>query len=981
MTALDDGIRRNSLVGREREMARVTGLLDDAVAGHGRLVFCSGEAGIGKTRLAEEAASVAAERGMCVAWARSSDSESAPPFGMWRLALSEFVSNRSAKQRSFSGPDLWPAVVGGSTKLGGLESGVEERFELFNKVGQRLGEAAEPFGLLLVLDDIQWADEASLALLSHLGRQSRRTSILILATWRTPGSSNDARHERILELSADASTERIDLHGLPPENVGDIVRSAGFALSPMQTEAMHAQTGGNPFFVRELALMLTEQPINDSDPSTRVPTSIRDATTYRIGRLGEHDRAVLHAAAVAGNSFSIGVVAQMLDVAVLSLLDSFEACERAGFLVAGDRPREHRFTHALVRSAVIAQITTADQIRLHNKAGDAIERLFEGQHRAHLAELAHHRVSGSLPGDRSRAVSACEAAGDVAAAELAFEDAARQYRAALAVGGTELFEADRDRLELSLVVSLYRSGDLPAWHGAAIDLAQRAERRGDRLLLARIATAMEATGDVAWDSQVSRVCVQALNGSDLPDAVRANVLARYAQALAYRSEYERAGSTSRDALDLAESTGDPSVVVEALRARQLACSAPEGSDERVLLAIRMREMGEQMRNATVEMWGRLWQVDTLFETGQLAMVPSALIDLSSCIERVHRPEARWHLLEYSAVAAHAAGRYEDAIRLAGQAFEVMRHMGHPLAVGGYAVVLGQVGMHIGFGASGQAELMANIPQHLAPGTVPRTGMASVFPALSIALICAQDGDRDKAAQAYEQAGPVRSWNPTAALRLAAWAHGLPVAIDLARTADIAYLATMFEPFRGRHVANGAGPGVYMGPVELWIGRARGALGQGEAAIEDLAGAVAICEANGARGYAVEAKIELAAALARRGAAGDRDRCAALLETANDAAAQLGMHVMTKRASEIRSRLATGVATHPVLSPRELEVAKLVGEGLTNKQIAKTLYLSERTAQNHVQHILTKLGFANRAQIAAWSRDALRSATRSRKPSE
>ena len=250
--------------------------------------------------------------------------------------------------------------------------------------------------------------------------------------------------------------------------------------------------------------------------------------------------------------------------------------------------------------------------------------------------------------------------------------------------GKELFEADRDRLEFSLVVSLYRSGDLPAWYGAAIDLAQRAERRGDRLLLARIATAMEATGDVAWDSQVSRVCEQALNGSDLPDAVRANVLARYAQALAYRSEYERAGSTSRDALDLAESTGDPSVVVEALRVRQLACSAPEGSDERVLLATRMREMGEQMRNATVEMWGRLWQVDTLFETGQLAMVPSALIDLSSCIERVHRPEARWHLLEYSAVAAHAAGRYEDAIRLAGQAFEVMRHMGHPLAVGGYA---------------------------------------------------------------------------------------------------------------------------------------------------------------------------------------------------------------------------------------------------------------------------------------------------------
>jgi len=964
-----DGTRGEVLVGRARELARLVGFLDDAVAGDSRLVLCSGEAGIGKTRLAEEAVLVASERGVRVAWARSTDDEMSVPFGMWRIALPDAESDPPGRPGSSARPDLWPAFVVDAARpamIAGLSSGVEERFELFNNVSQRLADAAAPCGLLLVLDDIQWADEASLVLLRHVARQSRGTRMLILATWRIPGSVNDARNERILELAADASTKRIELLRLGAEGVGELLGSTGLALPADQIGALHVETGGNPFLVREMALMLSERPRGGPGGFGAVPIAVRDATAHRLRRLSESGRALLRDAAVAGNRFSIGIVAQMLDTPVLSLLDAVDECVRAGFLVAGDRPGEHRFTHALVRSAVMAQISAADQVRLHNAAGDAIERLFQGQQWAHLAEFAHHRVSGSLPGDRARAVLACEAAGDAATADLAFEEAARQFRAALTVGDEEIATADRDRLELALVAALYRSGDLPGWHDVAIGLAERAERRSDRLLLARLAVVMDATGDVAWDSQVCRVCEQALSGRDLSDKLRTRVLARYAQTLVYRSDYERAGETSRQALDLAESVGDPAVVVEALRARQLACSAPDGSAERALLAVRMLEMAELLRNVTVEMWGRLWRIDRLFETGQLVAVASELLDLASCIERVHQPEARWHLLENSATLAHATGRYEDATRLAGDAYAVMSQMGHPLAIGAYAVVLGQVGMHIGFGPSGQAALMAQLPPHLAPGSVPTSGVASVFPALSVALIRAQEGDHDGAAQAYEQAGPVRSWNPTAALRLSAWAHGLRVAIELGRMDDVAYLATMFEPFRGRHVANGAGSGVYMGPVELALGQAESALALLDTAIEDLENAVVICQANGARGYVVEASIELCAALARRGEFDDRKRCAALLESAGGNAAQLGMHVLTKRASKIQSLLSSSGDRHPKLSPRELEVANLVGEGYTNKKIADILFISERTAQNHVQHILTKLGFSNRSQVAVWA---------------
>ena len=285
---------------------------------------------------------------------------------------------------------------------------------------------------------------------------------------------------------------------------------------------MHAETGGNPFLVRELARMLAEQRRGGPGP---VPGRVVEATAYRLAQLSDAARALLQTAAVAGNSFSAGVVARMLDVPVLSLLGPLDECRAAGFLVAGDRPGDHRFSHALVRSAVAARLSAEEQRRLHAAAADAIEALYEGQLRLHLAEVARHRVEASLPGDRARAVAACEAAADVAAEALAFEEAVRLYRQALSVGEGEIGEDDRSRLELALAAALHRSGDLPGSQQTAARVGRRAERRRDRLGLARTALVMEATGVPEWDGEICRICEQALAGDDLPDDLRARVSA------------------------------------------------------------------------------------------------------------------------------------------------------------------------------------------------------------------------------------------------------------------------------------------------------------------------------------------------------------------------------------------------------------------------------------------------------------------------
>ena len=948
------------MVGRDRELARVMLLLDDALAGGGRLVLCTGEAGIGKTRLAEEGAAAAAARSVPVAWARAADAGSLPPYGLWQLVLDE-PAVRAADDDS-SGAGLWSRVFGDADRpalADGADSGSAQRFAMFAEVRRRLTQAARPNGLLLVLDDLQWADEASAVLLADIVRQLRGTRILVLATYRESAASGDASAGLLPRLSADANTERVDLRGLPAGAVGDMLLAAGLPASPEAAGEVHSETGGNPFLVRELARMLAEQ--RRGGP---VPGRVAEATAHRLAQLPDPARALVQTAAVAGNNFSTGVVARILDVPVLALLGPLDECRAAGFLVAGNRPGDHRFSHALVRSAVAARLSAVEQRRLHAAAADAIEALYEGQLDLHLTEVARHRVEASLPGDRAEAVAACEAAASVAAQSLAFEEAVRLYRQALSVGEGEIDENDRSRLELALAAALHRSGDLPGSQQAAVQVGRRAERRGDRGLLARTALVMEATGVPEWDGEICRICEQALAGHDLPDGLRARVSSRYARALVYRGEYDRAGQVSRDALAAAGSAGDPVALVDALQARQLACCAPDGVAERVVLASRMLAAADAAGSAWLELWGRLWRIDTLFETGQLRSVRSELADLEGCVERLPGPLAQWHFLQTSATLALATGRFTEATRLAADAFKVFSDMGHPVAFGGCSVILGQAGLHIGLGRSGLIELWDQIPAHLRPDAVDTTrGVATIFPALTLALIRLHAGDRAAAEAAYAQAGPVRSWTPVPAMRMAAWAHGLAVAIGLGRAEDIEFLAAQFEPFRGQHVANGAGPGVYLGPVELPLGQAAAALGQLDPAVDDLRTAASMCDSNGARGCAVQARVELAAALTRRQAPGDRDEALAALAAAAREAEQLGMVPFTEWIGQLRARLPAGDS---LLSPRELEVARLVGRGLTNKQIGQTLYVSERTAENHVQHILTKLGLRNRSQIAAWA---------------
>jgi DNA-binding CsgD family transcriptional regulator len=296
------------------------------------------------------------------------------------------------------------------------------------------------------------------------------------------------------------------------------------------------------------------------------------------------------------------------------------------------------------------------------------------------------------------------------------------------------------------------------------------------------------------------------------------------------------------------------------------------------------------------------------------------------VDQVGGPVARWQLLRCQAAHAQAQARFADAIRLANEGFTELI----PLSAWVRDSVLGGTARHIGPEASGAVRAYGLDGPVGARDFCPAFG---VIYSLAPAVVLISAGRHAEAAALYRALGPVAKWQPTMHGTTISYALGIVVA--------------------------------YFVPVRLYLGIAARHLGLLDDAVAELDYAQQVCAANGAAGYHVDALFELAVTLARRAVDGDRAWASSVAADCARRATTLGMPPFAARAQERVDRL--GQAPARPLTPTEREVAELVAQGLTNRQIAARLYLSERTAQNHLQHILTltKLDLSNRSQIAVW----------------
>jgi DNA-binding CsgD family transcriptional regulator len=469
------------------------------------------------------------------------------------------------------------------------------------------------------------------------------------------------------------------------------------------------------------------------------------------------------------------------------------------------------------------------------------------------------------------------------------------------------------------------------------------------------ALVLEAAPDPVVNAVAKRLCEEALValGDAAPEGLRGRLLAQRSHLAFYDGDQERVEALSAAALDLARASGDDRALAQALRARKEACPGPDGRPERLGLADEMLALATRTHSARTAMWGHLWQIDGLVEGGRLAAAADALSSLQVAVERVGGPVSAWHLDRVTAYVAQAQGRYGDAAAAGRRAFERMRPVEPGPARGAYSALLAALARHIGVTDDAQP-LVRNAIEPL-----PRFRTLAPLTRASL-LLCA--GMPDEAAASYELAGPIEAWSLPAFFMVPGRVYGALVAAELGRHDDLRVLLEWLEPFRREHAV--AEAVFYLGPVALTLGRGAAALGDLDRAVDDLAFAAEQADRAGARGFAAEARYHLARCLLGRGEPGDAERATTAAGEAHRQARALGMTAYLERTGALVAHI--GAARPAALSRREVEVAKLVAEGLTNRQIAERLVISERTAQNHVQHILTKLGFATRSQIAAWT---------------
>jgi predicted ATPase len=440
---------RSPLVGRERELESLWARLTLAGQGQGGVMFVAGEPGIGKTRLIMELADRAQDEGWLILCGRAYDSDGMPPYVPWAEALRDYVraSPSDALRAQLGDGAAEIALIAREvyTRLPDLQAGPSmspehERYRLFESVSEFLLNVARSrtsnTGVLLVLDDLHWADRPSLLLLAHLARRLAKTSLLVAGAYRTVELDRAHPLSAVLaELSREHLYERVQLRAFSAMEAADLVQGlTGIPPARAVVQAIHRETEGNPFFVEEVVRHLQAERRDLTDPravSARwtVPEGVRHVLDQRLSRLSLVANQLLQVAAVLGDGFRFDVLAVASDVESGPLMDALEETVTAGVL--WELEGRYHFKHALFRQNLDEGMSAPRRASLHRRVGQALERLYGNNPETYLAEMAHHFCSGALVDDLPKAIDYARRAAERADTLLAYEEASRLHQLAL----------------------------------------------------------------------------------------------------------------------------------------------------------------------------------------------------------------------------------------------------------------------------------------------------------------------------------------------------------------------------------------------------------------------------------------------------------------------------------------------------------------------------------------------------------------------
>jgi len=682
---------RRVFVGRQEEMARLHHALRDARGGAGRITVIAGPAGIGKTCMAHEFAADARRTGAEVLVGRCLEAEGTPGYWPWIQVVRGWARARSAadvrRELRDTGPELARIVPDLRQLVPDLPETVAEasapltpahaRFRVFDAITQLLCRTAGDHLVVVVLEDVHWADPATLLLLQFLGREIATAPLVVVATYR-PDEIEPAHPlvETLAELAREPHYERLHLGGLAEVHVRRFMETAtGHVPDAALVRRIHRESGGNPLFVREmiehLARTTAAAAIDD------LPQGLREAIGRRVGRLPPDCRRVLTMAAVLGREFSVGLVGRLTGLATSGgsprasssdrLLAAVAAAANARLVdeVPGTVGR-FRFEHALVRETLYRDLNPIERVRLHGEVATALEQASAHDDSA-LTELAYHAYQAAPAAGAARAVDYAMRAGARAMETYAYESAAEHYGHALELlrPGETTDDVRRCDALLGLGVACMqmgardRAGPLLS---EAIRLArgvggQSPERAAlsRRLAEAALTTIIEPETARPWLITLLEEALEGLPEGDSP--LRVRILGRLAWEFYWTPNHTRREALSTEAIAMARRLNDPLTLAYALNARHYIIWGSADLDERLRIAREIMPLADRAGDPELSILGLSFSIADHLEAGDMTRVRTD-VDLYHRRAAPHRLYA-WLSPAYRGMLALLEGHFHD----------------------------------------------------------------------------------------------------------------------------------------------------------------------------------------------------------------------------------------------------------------------------------------------------------------------------------
>ncbi|MFR9778230.1 helix-turn-helix transcriptional regulator [Micromonospora sp. MS34] len=942
------------LVGRQEELTALRAALGRTRAGEPSTVLVGGEAGVGKTRLLEEFAGLAGGLGARVLVGQCLElGEAGLPFAPFAAALREVL--RRDGPAAFAGyeaefarllPEL-ARVPAGLAAPTGLPVSDTPRGYLFDLVADLFRRIAEDRPLVLVIEDLHWADRSTRDLIGFLVRAARAAHLLLVCTYRT-----DELHRGhplrpfLAELDRARGVDRVELSRLDRDGTAAVLADLlGAEPAARAVDDVHGRTQGNPFFIEELAAA------GDPVGCAVLPETLRDLLLARVDRLPEPAQRVLRIAAAGGTRFAHQLLAEVAGLPEHELEDALRAAV-AGQLVVADPDGDYEFRHALVREAVHDELLPGEHARLHARYAAAIEA------QPHLvaagrapAEIAHHWYAAH---DHPRALLAARVAAGAAADRYAYAEQSRLLERVLELwelvpDAAERLGMDHPRVLEETLAAATTAGDynraLTLTRAALAEVDTDAEPLRAARLLDQRGRLLALLGKSDGTTEIREAYRLAVGVPDGPERVR--LLADIAAHLA-KVDPEQAAAVAAEAMAAAEAVGMDVALLPTRIA--LLCRTDKAPDLGLAELRRAETLARATGNAPALVSALVHLSDVLYQLGRYAESEEAAAAGVSEARRfgISRSTGAY-LLSNRAEALIALGRWDEADAACAEAARI-----DPPGVSGLHWLQLRAGLRLARRHPAPDELVGRALAFLArPYLWPnhRLPLRELRIEAALAVDDKLEAHRaSRAALADERLLdlPREGWPVITAVARTAALTG-----DAELAGEVSAVAAALPARYPAEQAHAAQVAAILAGVD-----------RGGAVLAAWQAAVAAWRTAGQPYPLGRALLGLAEAAAT---AGDRDMVAAAVREAGEIATRLGAVPLGEQVATLARRVGLRGGGRPgpdLLTSREQEVLRLVAEGHSNSRIAEQLFISPKTASVHVSRIIAKLDVSNRVEAAA-----------------